>query len=342
MSERLIAVTMGDPGGIGPEVAVRALKKRVRSGRIAYLFLGSRAVLETLATRTGLGLSMRDLDPGQENLIKAPGLYFSDVSREAAAVLKGVGRPLKPFSVGRVTLSNAALASAALRRAASLARSGMVDAIVTAPVNKTAMRLVDRTFVGHTEYLARESGTSRFAMMFVGSRLVVTLATVHVRLSAVSRNLSTVGILDKIQLTHDFLCTRMKKRKPRLGVCCLNPHGAETGPEDEKIIRPAVRRACARGIRAEGPFSADRLFHEAYAGRYDALVSMYHDQALAPFKMVNFHDGVNVTLGLPFIRTSPDHGTAFDLAFRGIADASSMVQAIRLAANWLDGRTRRR
>jgi 4-hydroxythreonine-4-phosphate dehydrogenase len=206
-----------------------------------------------------------------------------------------------------------------------------VDAIVTAPVNKAAIRLVDKKFIGHTEFLAGKAKARRFAMMFVSSRLNVTLATIHVPLKKVSGLLTKKGILEKILLTEEMLKEGLAIKKPRIAVCALNPHGGEFGDEESKVIAPAVRAACRKGIRASGPFSADLLFHAAYHGKYDALIGMYHDQALAPFKLVAFHDGVNVTLGLPYCRTSPDHGTAFDIAYQGKADASSMLAALRLA-----------
>jgi len=168
-------------------------------------------------------------------------------------------------------------------------------------------------------------------MSFVSPRLTVTLATIHVPLKKVSGLLTMGSILEKILLTHEMLVRGLGISKPRIGVCALNPHGGECGEEEVSVIAPAVRAACRKGLNVSGPFSADLLFHAAYQGKYDALVSMYHDQALAPFKLVAFHDGVNVTLGLPYVRTSPDHGTAFDIAYQGKADPSSMLAALRLA-----------
>ena len=168
-------------------------------------------------------------------------------------------------------------------------------------------------------------------MMFVSERLKVTLCTIHVPLQKVSRLIRQELVLEKIELTHEFLKERFKIPKPKIAVCALNPHGRETGPEEDLHILPAVQKARAEKIEALGPLSADQLFHDAYHGRFDAVVSMYHDQGLAPFKMIAFRDGVNVTLGLPFIRTSPDHGTAFDIAYQRKADPSSMMAAMDLA-----------
>jgi 4-hydroxythreonine-4-phosphate dehydrogenase len=223
------------------------------------------------------------------------------------------------------------LALAAIEKAASLAKLGIVDAIVTAPVNKAAIRLVDKKFIGHTEFLAATAGTRRFAMMFVSPRLCVTLATIHVPIKKVSGLLTKRSILEKILLTEEMLKRGLGIKKPRIAICALNPHGEESGDEEKKVIEPAVRAARRKGSDSSGPFSADLLFHAAYHGKYDAVVSMFHDQALTAFKLVAFHDGVNVTLGLPYCRTSPDHGTAFDIAYRGKADPSSMIAALRLA-----------
>jgi len=209
---------------------------------------------------------------------------------------------------------------------------------VTAPVSKTAVRLVDKKFIGHTEFLAKKAGVKHFAMMFACSKLKVTLATIHVPLKKVSRLLNTKAIFEKIRMTHEILQNGFRIKKPKIAVCALNPHGKEAGVEEEKTIAPAVRRARKKGVDVVGPFSADQLFHAAYTGKYDALISMYHDQALGPFKMIAFNEGVNMTLGLPYVRTSPDHGTAFDIAYQNKANPSSMTEAIRLAQNLIRSR----
>jgi len=212
-----------------------------------------------------------------------------------------------------------------------------VDALVTGPVNKEAMRLVEPKFVGHTEYLARTARVKEFAMMFLkegadGSPpLRITLVTIHVSLRRVSRLITEEMVYEKIRLTHDFLKERLGIEKPRIGVSALNPHGKETGEEEEKSITPAIQKARGEKIQVFGPASGDTIFYEAYRGEYDAVIAMYHDQALAPFKLVAFETGVNVTLGLPYVRTSPDHGTGFDIAYLGKADARSMGSALECA-----------
>ena len=319
----VIALTMGDPGGIGPEILVKALREEKPSGRLSYLVIGSRETFKTLCQKTGLWAPFKILPSVSRGSFRPGNIYFLDISKEEA----GGGA----FNIGKLCPENGRLALTAIEEAAELTKRGIVDAIVTAPVNKAAVRLVDKKFIGHTEFLAGKARVRRFAMMFVSPRLNVTLATIHVPLKKVSRLLTAKSILEKIVLSHEMLKQGLGIKKPRIAVCALNPHGKESGNEEVQVIEPAVRAACRKGIDALGPFSADLLFHAAYHGKYDALISMYHDQALAPFKLVAFHNGVNVTLGLPYIRTSPDHGTAFDIAYQGKADPSSMLAALRLA-----------
>lgn len=222
-----------------------------------------------------------------------------------------------------------------LDKALGLLAGKKADALVTAPVNKAAVRSAGVSdFQGHTEYLAGKTGTKDYAMMFVGENLKVTLVTRHVALSRISRSITPEAVYRSIFLTHKYLKNFFGIRDPRIGVCGLNPHAGEGGAfgdEEIKVIAPAVKKANHRFKNILGPLPADTVFHDAINGKFDACIAMYHDQALAPFKMLYFKDGVNLTLGLPFIRTSPDHGTAFDIAGKGIADPTSMIEAIRLA-----------
>lgn len=197
---------------------------------------------------------------------------------------------------------------------------GSIDAVVTAPICKEAIHKAGYRFEGHTDYLAYLTGTKEYSMMMVSPMIRVVLVTIHVRLKDV--RITKKGVLRAIR--HAYLGARLLGiKKPRIAVCALNPHGAETGDEEEKIIIPAVKKT-----RAEGPFPADTIFLK----KFDVFVAMYHDQGLIPFKMLGFREGVNVTLGLPFIRTSPDHGTAYEIAGRNKADPTSMIRAIELAA----------
>jgi len=223
----------------------------------------------------------------------------------------------------------------AIKKAVEILKKHKADGLVTAPVNKSAINRSGIAFKGHTEYLAERTRTKRFAMMFCGPSLKVTIVTRHTALKKVPAILSQEKIEDAISLTDAALRKYFKIRAPRIGVCGLNPHCGENGlmgTEEKELIIPAIKsqRPAVPGI--QGPLPADVIFYMAYKGRLDAVISMYHDQGLGPFKMISFKDGVNLTLGLPFVRTSPGHGTAYDIAGKGIADATSMKEAIKLAA----------
>ena len=318
MPKPVVGITLGDPGGIGPEVIVKTLS-RLQSRNFRLVLFGVPEVFQSLKEKINAGkISFYDVSG------EASRLFFKHSEKKRSST-KLLVIPRK------VALSNACIAYASLKAAANSACQGKLQAIVTAPLNKTAMRLVDPYFHGHTEYLAGVSGAKKFAMMFVAPRLKVTLATIHVPIRRVSALIQKGLVFEKIKLTHNFLKKYFRISHPHLAVCALNPHGKETGTEDEAEIRPAVFQANRAGIRAEGPLPGDQVFYDAYHGRFDAVVSMYHDQGLAPFKMIAFRDGVNVTLGLPFVRTSPDHGTAFDIAHQGKADPASFQSALQLA-----------
>lgn len=327
----LIAVTMGDPGGVGPEVIAKSLQDFKSSNQFYYLLIGVREVFDLLRKKDHLKFPLNPVPALDRSFLKKDSVNFLDIKEQAKGLLKNKSNAKCIFDPGKVSLVNAATAFTAFKVAAREAARGVVDAIVTAPVSKTAIRLMDPRFQGHTEYLAKVADVKSFAMMFVSARLKVTLVTIHVPLKKVSRLITQELVLEKIKLTNQFLKTYLKITKPRIAVCALNPHGRETGREEDKEITPAVSKARRQKIEAVGPLSADQLFYEAYEGRYDAVISMYHDQGLAPFKMIAFRDGVNVTLGLPYIRTSPDHGTAFDIAYQGKADPQSMKAALKLA-----------
>jgi 4-hydroxythreonine-4-phosphate dehydrogenase len=279
-----IALTAGDPAGIGPEIVEKAAAdSRVRDA----------------------------CDPV---------IYES--------------RHLEPFEPGRVSARAGRAAYDVILEAVDDALAGRVDAIATAPVSKEAFALAGLPWRGHTDLLAHLTGSSRVAMMFDAPGLRVVLATVHIPLREVPEAITRTGLAEVIRLTARelplFGCAR-----PRIAVAGLNPHAGEhglMGREDEDMIVPAVQACAAEHIRVSGPFPADTLFLRAQRGEFDAVVACYHDQGLIPVKLVAFGKSVNVTLGLPIVRTSVDHGTAFDIAGRGIADSSSMVHAVLLAA----------
>jgi 4-hydroxythreonine-4-phosphate dehydrogenase len=222
----------------------------------------------------------------------------------------------------------------AIEKAVEILKHKKADALVTAPVNKAKIAQSGIPFKGHTEYLAEATHTKRYAMMLCGGPLKVTTATRHVALKGVAKELTQDKIIDAIELTNEALKKYFRIKNPKIGVCGLNPHcgeGGKIGKEEISIIGPAVKKLKKKIPGLRGPISGDVIFYMAYKGKLDAVISMYHDQGLGPLKMVAFEKGVNITLGLPFVRTSPDHGTAYDIAGKGIADPTSMKEAIRLA-----------
>jgi len=237
-------------------------------------------------------------------------------------------RPARPTPAGGDAAYRAILASV------DLVRGGDAAAMVTAPINKANLNAAGHDVPGHTELLAALTRARRVRMMMAAPDLRVVLATTHVAIADLPARLTRAVVLDTILTADEALRRDFAVRRPRLAVCGLNPHAGEDGlfgKEDARAIAPAIAAARQRRIDALGPLPADTVFAPARRGLYDAVVCMYHDQGLAPFKLIHFADGVNVTLGLPFVRTSPDHGTAFDIAGKGTADASSMIAALRLA-----------
>lgn len=331
---------MGDPGGIGPEIIARSLADPQKFPGVFLLLIGTSAVFEFIQDQLQLRLPLNPIPTLHRDFLRDDSVNFLDVTEEAGRLLKN--RSLEPkspdtlFEIGRVSAQNAAMALCALKAGAYQGATRLVDALVTAPVSKEAIRLLEPRFHGHTEYLARVARTKEFAMMFVKESdgtppLRVTLVTIHVPLKKVARLVTREAVLEKIRLTHDFLKSRLQIARPRIAVSALNPHGKETGEEEAKEIEPAIQEARREGISIQGPIAGDRIFYEAHQGTYDAVIAMYHDQALAPFKLIAFETGVNLTLGLPYLRTSPDHGTAFDIAYQGKANPKSMESALSLA-----------
>jgi 4-hydroxythreonine-4-phosphate dehydrogenase len=246
---------------------------------------------------------------------------------------------------GHPTHAGGRAAYDAIRKAVRLVTDGHADALVTAPICKANLAAAGTRAAGHTELLAKLTGSEPVRMMMVGDRLRVVLVTTHVSIARLPKSLSRRLVLDTILLTHSTLKDRFGLPRPRIAVTGLNPHAGERGlfgDEEARLIAPAVRDASRKRIRVSGPFAADSIFPRAVAGDFDAVVCMYHDQALAPFKLLHFADGVNFTAGLPFVRTSPDHGTAHDIAGTGKADPSSMIAALLLAAKLTSGRSRNR
>ena len=327
MEKPLIAVTMGDPSGVGPEVIAKALAMPEIQGICRTLVLGDPAAMERALSLTGSRLTLR---------IVADAAVPTAFSANAINLLPLSHLSLDDMEFGRPSRAAGDAMFRYIEEAVRLCLGGEAAAMATAPINKEALNRAGHKYPGHTELLAEMTGTKDFVMMLAGERLRVALVTIHEAVADVPRLLTPDRILSTIRIVHRDV-DRYFKRNPRLAVLALNPHcgeGGLFGVEEKNVIAPTVDAARREGIDAVGPLSADTLFHFAVHGEYDAVVCMYHDQGLIPLKLLHFDDGVNITLGLPIIRTSVDHGTAYNLAGTGKASELSMAAAIRTAA-WM-------
>ena len=360
MADR-IGIALGDPSGIGPEVTLKALAMESADSPYRFLLIGDSRQLLELNRRLRLDIP---LATGSDDSLHARFLVCDPIPKPLPAALPS-GHPLAAFA-----------AMTWLTDGARRCLDGSLKALVTAPVSKESIirmgseppsALVDyaipvsprelraellmkaaRSFVGQTEYLSELAGAKRIAMMLLGADdrqrwLRVALVTTHLPLRAVADALKQDRIETIIELAADA-CRKLGLARARIGVCGLNPHageGGKIGSEESDVIAPAVKAVQSRGGQVTGPVPADALFYQAFRGDFDAVVAMYHDQGLAPLKMIGFENGINWTLGLPFIRTSPDHGTAFDIAGQDKASASSMIAAIGLAKQLIEERTTR-
>ncbi len=328
MTARPLAVTLGDPAGIGPELTLRAFADRQALGLPSFVAIGSRATLEAHAAALG---DRCDVFPcaSPDDASRAP-------DNSLPLIATGNDAPVTP---GVLTEDGAQTSIASIEAAVRLALDGAIAGIVTQPINKANMVQAGFAHPGHTEFLAALSArhgkaTSQPVMMLAAGDFRVIPITVHIPLSAVPKALSTDLIVETGVTVAHVLRTDFGIAAPRLAVAGLNPHAGERGvlgTEDDAIIAPAIARLNDRGIATTGPHPADTLFHAAARATYDAALAMYHDQALIPIKTVAFDEAVNVTLGLPFVRTSPDHGTAIDIAGQGLARPDSFIAALRLA-----------
>jgi len=296
-----IGITAGDPAGIGPEVVSQALRARAQGSAEVRLY-------------------------GDVDAVERAGGLPEEVARQSFVSAKvAPGKPDPAAAHGVIE---------AIRAAARDCLAGDLDAMATAPISKDMIARAGYAYPGHTELLAEAAGAGRAVMLLVGGQLRVGLATIHCALREVPDLIATPDLIEVLEVMQRDLTLRFRLPRPRIAVCGLNPHageGGRFGDEEARIIRPAVAAARGLGIDARGPLAADSLFQRAAAGEFDAVLGMYHDQALGPLKLHAFGRAVNVTLGLPLIRTSVDHGTAFDIAGQGRADPGSMIEAVRLA-----------
>ncbi len=325
----IIAITMGDPAGIGPEIILKAGREDIFKF-CTPIVVGDYRFLERLNKRFNIPVTICSIQRIDEISALSERLYVLDLHNiDYDKVEEGkVNRLAGKASVEYIT------------KAAHLVLKGEVDAITTAPINKEGLHLAGYSYAGHTELLSELTRTEDYAMMLVGGDIRVVLVTIHTPLRDVSDLIKKERITRIIRLTHSSLRS-FGIKSPHIAVSALNPHGGEGGifgNEEITEIIPAVKETCSSGIDIEGPFPADTLFTPAGREGFDAVIVMYHDQGLIPIKMASFGKGVNVTLGLPVIRTSVDHGTAYDIAGKGAADPSSLIEALRLAAGLVHGK----
>ncbi|NYS25116.1 4-hydroxythreonine-4-phosphate dehydrogenase PdxA [Rhodobacteraceae bacterium 2376] len=319
-----LVMTCGDPAGIGPETAVAA--RRCLGAALPFVWIGDPAHLPP-------GTHWQAVDQA------------SEAGALSASVLPVLPHPFPaPATPGTPDPANAAAVVAVIERAVGLVQGGAASGVVTCPINKAALiGGADFGFPGHTEYLAHLAGVDRVVMMLACEQLRVVPVTIHMALRDVPEAL-TPGLLEQtLRITHAALISDFGVAQPRIAVAGLNPHAGEDGAmgdEETRIITPVLDHLRAEGLDLRGPLPADTMFHPAARARYDAAVCMYHDQALIPIKTVDFSGGVNVTLGLPFVRTSPDHGTAYDIAGQGVADPTSLIAALGMAQDMAVRRAR--
>lgn len=302
---------MGDPSGIGPEVIAKAIRRLKPKPNVKFLLIGDKFVFNKFIKRL----------PGNCRILD----------------LNNVGRA--NFAKGKISPNFGKSSLEYLEIACELLKNKVIDALVTAPVSKEAINLSGIKFQGHTEYLAEYFKVKNYAMMFVADKIKVVTITRHIPINKVSAALSKENIYAQILLSHLYLKKYFKIKNPKIAVCGLNPHAGESGlmgKEEELVIDPAIKKAKNKFINCFGPLPSDTVFREALKGKYDCIIAMYHDQAMIPIKTLFFNKVVNLTIGLPFIRTSPAHGTAFDIAGKNMADCGSMLEAIKLACTLIE------
>ncbi len=329
-----IAITMGDPTGVGPEVIVKAVNAPEVRECCLPVVIG-----DPLAMKRAIELLGADLD------IIAMEHLTEDIPWEAKSIpVVAPGGLLAPSDIeyGRPSASACKATVRYIETAVSMALEGIADGITTAPINKANLHKHGFNFPGHTEFLQDLTGAPQVVMMLAGPRLRITLATIHEAIADVPALLDAAHLHTVIRITAETMIRDFGLKEARIAVSALNPHAGEEGRfgrEEIDLIGPVVDSFRATPYHVSGPYSADTLFYRAYSGEFDAVVAMYHDQGLIPIKLAHFHEAVNVSLGLPIIRTSVDHGTAYDLAGTGKANPGSMIAALRLAASMARNRS---
>ncbi len=318
---------MGDPAGIGPEICLRALTAAPVLANCMPVLFGDNAVLKRAAQAAGIGADYRVVPVSElEGFFEAAEPVVVDCGAiDAATVVPG-----------KISGTCGKAAYQYIEHAIKAALVGKIDGVVTAPIHKESLHLSGIKFPGHTEIFTALTGAKRSCMMLYSDKITVSMVTTHIGYHEVPGKLSTERVLNVIELTAQAM-KQILRREPVIGVCGLNPHAGEHGlfgnSEEENFVEPAVKAAQQRGIEAMGPLVPDAAFTTGHRKKFDAIVTLYHDQGHIPFKMLAFDTGVNITLGLPIIRTSVDHGTAFDIAWQGKAEPTSLYSAIKVAAD---------
>ncbi|MGC8871446.1 MAG: 4-hydroxythreonine-4-phosphate dehydrogenase PdxA [Caldimicrobium sp.] len=303
-----LGITLGDPCGVGPEILIKSLVYLSKLKAKFFVF-GDKNYLEDLSKK-----------------------FFVEIPKNVEIISLSQLKINPGFPTRETHLASIKY----LKEAILWAKAGKISGLITLPLNKEAFEVADLPYRGHTEMLAKEFSAKSYAMSFYGKRLKVSLVTTHLPLNKVSENLKLEKIIEVARLSYWFMKRLFPKKKIKMALCGLNPHAGEgglLGEEEEKILKPALEMAKEEGIPIDGPYPADSLFYWALKGKFDLVIALYHDQGLIPFKMVHFRDGVNVTLGLPIIRTSPVHGTAYDIAGKGLADIGSFLSSVTLTFN---------
>jgi 4-hydroxythreonine-4-phosphate dehydrogenase len=318
---------MGDPAGIGPELCLRAMQEPAVLKICKPVLFGNVRVLERVAKKFRKSLRpWRILQAGDWKKFK---------HNSGPLIVDCAAPDISKVQPGKISATCGRAGFLCIKQAIRAALAGEIDGVVTAPIHKEALRLAGVPYPGHTEVFTALTGARRSCMMLQSDVLTVSMVTTHIGYSDVPKKLSVGRVRDVIELTADAM-RRLLRREPRLAICGLNPHAGEHGlfgrREEERFVQPPVVQARASGITIEGPLPPDTAFTPVLRKKFDAFITLYHDQGHIPFKMLAFDTGVNVTLGLPIIRTSVDHGTAFDIAWKGVADPQSLFAAIRVAA----------
>ena len=328
----IIGITMGDYNGIGPEILVKALAAEQKICDAIFVIIGSAVVINSVNNSLNQPISPIPINSPVEIDKTRQNIFILDIFKNSEIEI----------NYGTISKKAGIAAARCLRQGIDLANNNLIQALVTAPVSKQALTMAGNNYPGQTEMLAELTKTDTFAMMLMANKIRVALVTTHCAISEVAHKIDQCSVLQKIQVIDKSLKNDFKITKPRIAVTSLNPHGGEGGlfgKEEQRHILPAIIEAKKSGIEVSGPFSADTLFAKIITSNYDAYLAMYHDQGLIPLKMMAYGKGVNFTVGLPIIRTSPDHGTAFDIAGKLIAHESSMREAIKIGYQLAKKRT---